>query len=450
MSEPRRSHSLPAETSRIARPLTAALACLAVASCDGAARAFGPSPAAARAHVEDFFGGLGVRFVDVQRNAKFTTARGKLARHALSPSKVWGDTSVWTGQAASTRTLQLEGSSDGRRYTFRAASDVPAPDKPGDARHVMRLARMGGDGEWQWNTAVEHAVGRARAGDVASAMTLGIAQLARPQADLRPVLRTGLPRTAAALGRLLTLEEARSTPLADGSRVVDIRARFETGRLKATMPAFAAYVEKWVHPSKMAFALTDARGSARWLELRLRDDVLTVRLRTRADGALLALDGPARPMPDTVQLRTDARIHYMVFDVGMDQLVGEMTAVRGAHERGWNVRWRRAPEWHIPLGVRHLMSGTLNRPFEAEGMLLRLALRDSDAGQTLLVRRFDVAVKESAIVRWFGALGSRAMDDFSGRAEVEENRFLAELLFAMRADLGATLTGAAATATAEP
>ncbi len=422
------------------RLLSVPIAGLAIASCDGAARAFGPAPAAARAHVDDFFGGLAVRFVDVQRSPKFTAARGRLARHALSPSRLWGDTAVWTAQAASGRTLELEGSSDGRRYLFRAAPQIAAPDRPGDARHVMRLVPLNaGEGEWQWNTAVEHAVGRVRAGDVAQAMTLGIAQLARPQTDLRPVLRGGLPRTTAALGRLLTLEEARSTPLADGTRLVEIRARFETGRLKATMPAFAAYVEKWVHPSRLAFSLTDARGAARWLDLRLGKDVLTVRLRTRADGELLALDGPARPMPDTVQLRSDVRVHYLVFDVGVDQLVGEMTAVRTAHERGWNVRWRRAPEWHIPLGVRHLMSGTLNRPFEGEGMLFRLTLRDADAGQTLLARRFDVAVKESAIVRWFGGLGFRAMDDFSGRAEVEENRFLAELLYAMRADLGAAL-----------
>ena len=451
LSPPRSALGSSLHVRPLATAAAAALACLALAGCDGAARAFGPSPAVARAHVDDFFGGLAVRFVDVQRSPKFTVARGRLARHALTPSRLWGDTAVWTGHAPTARTLQLEGATDGRHYLFRAIPVVAAPDRPGDARHVMRLVRLDEEGEWQWNTAVEHAVGRARAGDVAAAMTVGIAQLARPQADLRPALRVGLPRTAAALGRLLTLEEARSTPLADGSRLVDIRARFETARLKATMPAFAAYVDKWIHPSKMAFALTDPRGSARWLEMRLARDVLTIRLRARGDGELLALDGPARPMPDTVQLRTDARIHYLVFDVGMDRLVGEMAAVRTAHERGWSIRWRRAPEWHLPLGVRHLMSGTLNRPFEEEGMLLRLALRDTEAGQTLLVRRFDVAVKESAIVRWFGGLGARAMDEFSGRAEIEENRFLAEMLLALRADLGATVSaGTVATPAGEP
>jgi hypothetical protein len=211
------------------------------------------------------------------------------------------------------------------------------------------------------------------------------------------------------------------------------------------MPAFAAYVDKWIHPSKMALALTDPRGAdggargARWLDLRLVDDRLTIRLRTRADGELLAIEGPARAMPDTVQLRTDARVHYLMFDVGVSALAGEMTAIRGPRERGWAVRWRRAPNWHLPLGVRHLVSGTLDRPFEQEGMLLRLSLRDGTPGQTQLARRFDVAIKESAIVRWLGGLGSKAMDDFAGRAEAEENRFTADLLFALRADLTATL-----------
>lgn len=420
---------------RLAVPLAAAL--LGGAACDGAARAFGPSPAVARNHADGFFNGLAYRLIDVQRAPRFAGARVRLARHALSPSRLWPDSSVWTGTAGSTRTLELEGRFDGRRYAFASRPGASAPDSPGDSRHVIRLAAAG-EGEWLWNTAVEQAVGRVRAAEVASALTAGIAGLARPSGDLRPVVRTGLPRTSAALGRLLTLEQARSTPLADGSHLVEIRSRFDAGRLRATMPAFAEYVQKWVHPSRVALALTDPRGTARWLELTIDDDVLVVRLRARADGELLALDGPARPMPDTVQLRTDARVHYLMWDVGVTALVGEMTAVRTANERGWAVRWTRAPRWHIPLGVRHLMSSTLDRPFAREGMLFRLTLRDSQVGQTLLVRRFDVAVKESAIVRWLGGLGFKAMDDFAGRVEREENRFLAEALQALRADLAAT------------
>jgi hypothetical protein len=42
-------------------------------------------------------------------------------------------------------------------------------------------------------------------------------------------------------------------------------------------------------------------------------------------------------------------------------------------------------------------------------------------------------------VRWLGGLGSKAMNDLSGRAEVEEDRFAAEVLRAMAADVAAAL-----------
>jgi hypothetical protein len=130
---------------------------------------------------------------------------------------------------------------------------------------------------------------------------------------------------------------------------------------------------------------------------------------------------------------------FSVFDVGATNLVGDLSAVRGANERGWRVRWRRAPSWKIPLGVRHLINGSLDRPFAGEGMRMSLTLRDGDAGQTLLTRHLDVAVQESAIVRWIGGLGSKAMADLAGRAEAEEDRFVAEALRAMTADIHAAL-----------
>jgi hypothetical protein len=116
----------------------------------------------------------------------------------------------------------------------------------------------------------------------------------------------------------------------------------------------------------------------------------------------------------------------MLWDVGVSDMVGDFSLVRAPHERGFLVRWRRRPDWHLPLGVRHLINGTLDRPFQDAGMQLRLTLRDAEAAQTLVLRRFDVAVQESAIVRWLGNLGGSAMNDFAGPAEAEENRFTAD------------------------
>jgi len=58
----------------------------------------------------------------------------------------------------------------------------------------------------------------------------------------------------------------------------------------------------------------------------------------------------------------------------------------------------------------------------------------------VLTREVGVAVQESAIVRWLGGLGSSAMNDFAGRAEAEENRYVFEVLSALRADFVAALS----------
>jgi hypothetical protein len=227
--------------------------------------------------------------------------------------------------------------------------------------------------------------------------------------------------------------------MADGSAVVDAHVRVVADRIRATMPAFAEYVDKYIEPARYAITLTDGRGTT-WLDSRANDGVLTFRWRTR-DGRMLALTGAERPMPDTLLMQVDASAKFLMFRVGVSRMVGDLTAVRAAHERGWVIRFQRAPKWHFPLAVNHLISRTLDRPFEKGGIYFRLTLRDSEAGQTVVARRFDVAVQESAIVRWLGGLGGKAMDDFAGRAEVEENRFTAEALTALRSDLVAALAG---------
>jgi hypothetical protein len=399
---------------------------------------FGPTAAVARARSDELLGGLAVRFERVHRAPRWNAAREKLSRHALSPSRLIGDTSVWTGVAGQdARVLELQAGPVPGRYEFIPRAGVPAPDRPGQARHVIRLARTG-DGVYTWNTQVEHAVGRARAADVAGVVTGALGRLERPAADVRAELRSTLPRTAGALGRLLTLDSVATVPVGDGSTRVELRAVVRPDRLQATMPAFAAFVRKYVSSSRLAMQVTDGRGGARWLDVRAARDTVRIQMRLR-DGRLLALDGPARPLPVQAELRTTTVTRYLMFDVGAADLVGDLTSVRAGHERGWQVRWRRAPQWKIPLGMRHLINGSLNRPFAGEGMQLALTLRDTDGGQTLLARRFDVAVQESAIVRWLGGLGSKAMNDLSGRAEVEEDRFAAELLRAMAADVAAAL-----------
>jgi hypothetical protein len=425
------------------RPALALVLCTTLSSaflagCRDAPVALGTSRETARAHADDLFRGLAVRFVNVQRHPKFAAGRQKLSRYALSPSRLIGDTSVWTSSPnQTTRVLELEGRAAPTGYMFTPVAGSPVPAHAGEARHTMRLQRLDDD-EYRWMTLVEHAVGRVTPAEGAAAMSAWLAAFQRPEHDIRADVRTTLPRTSAALGRLFVLDSARSTPLVDGSHVVSLRVVVDPKRVEPTMPAFAEYVKKYVRPARLVLQLGDGAG-AKWLDARLRDGVLAIRFRTR-DGHLLALDGPARPLPDSALLEVEAYERFFIFDVGVSEMMGDFRMVRTPTVRGWAMRFGKAPRWHLPLAVRHLIAGPLDRPFQSDGVVFNVVLRD-DGAQTLLVRQLDVSVKESAIVRWLGGLGSHAMEDFAGRAEAEENRFLADALLALRADIVVALGG---------
>jgi hypothetical protein len=104
------------------------------------------------------------------------------------------------------------------------------------------------------------------------------------------------------------------------------------------------------------------------------------------------------------------------------------------------MRFRREPDWHFPLAVNNLIRTSLKHPFKGDGITLRVSVRDRAGPQTLLSRRAGVSVQESAIVRWLGGLGNSAMSDFAGRADAEENRYVYDVLTALRGDFVAALS----------
>jgi hypothetical protein len=86
---------------------------------------------------------------------------------------------------------------------------------------------------------------------------------------------------------------------------------------------------------------------------------------------------------------------------------------------------------HTPLG----------RPFEGEGALLAMSVRDDSSTQTVAARDYRLAVRESRIMRWVGGLGSSALGDFRRGAEEEFDRYNGEVLDAMRQDVAALAGG---------
>ena len=408
-------------------------------ACQGVPPAFGPDRQTARANADALFDGLAKRFDNVQRTPKFHEGRGKLGRYALSPSRLIGDTSVWTtsSPADSTRTLSLLGTHTPTGYLFAPQPTVPLPAATGDSRHVIRLRRRG-ESTYEWQTFVDHAIGSIRAQDAAAVTTAWIAAPDRRHCCAARARHEVLfPRATRVLGELFSLDSVQVTPMQDGSSSVVVRFRMHPDRLDKTRPNFAKYLEKYVTPARFHATIRDGQGST-WFDATGADNNFSLSYRSR-DGRLLALTGPARPLPDSAQIAIDFSAKFMIFRVGVEHLVGDFVSVRSENERGWSMRFRKEPQWHFPLAVNHLIRTSLRHPFSGSGIGFRVTVRDAPAGQSLLSRQANVAVQESAIVRWLGGLGSSAMSDFAGRAEAEENRYVYEVLTALRSDVVAAL-----------
>jgi len=399
----------------------------------------GPDRRTARANADALFGGLAARFDNVQRAPKFYEARSKLARYALSPSGVYGDTSVWTALGRdSTRTLTLLGTHTPTGYLFAPYASVATPTATGDARHVIRLHRRG-ESEYEWDTAVDHAIGSVTSRQIAAALT---ALVSAPEqvagANVHADNQALFPHTSRVLGELFSLDTIRAVPVGDGSSTVLVRFRMDPDRIAKTRPNLSKYLDKYVSPARYRLRLQDGGGTM-WLDAAGSDNVFTIGYRVR-DGQLLPLTGSARPLPDTLQINVDFSAKFMIFRVGVSRLIGDFAFLRSGEERGWAVHFRHEPDWHFPLAVNTLIRTSLRHPFEGEGITLRVSVRNRSGSQALLSREASVSVQESTIVRWLGGLGNSAMSDFAGRAEAEENRYVFEVLSALKADFVATLS----------
>jgi hypothetical protein len=92
---------LPTHVPRSALLLAAAAALALTTACRNAGPAFGTTPDAARANAKGMLTALEQRFTGVERAPKFAHGRAKMFAHALVPSRVYDDTSVWNDVDAS-------------------------------------------------------------------------------------------------------------------------------------------------------------------------------------------------------------------------------------------------------------------------------------------------------------------------------------------------------------
>jgi hypothetical protein len=419
--------------------LTLAAATLALGACRDVAPAFGTSATTARNNADDLFGGIAQRFTNVTRSPKFLIARGKLGKKALTPSQIFNDTSVWTAwYGDTTRVITIDGEFANNRYLFTARPwpATPAND-PGDSRHYIRLRRLGDD-QFEWLTNVDITAGRIKPDEFADVISkLMLSAENRSVADLRADYRTNFPRTTAAMGRLFSLDTLVAARDAEAATTILLGVRLVPEGIRKTFPDFAKYLDKYVTPAQYKAVVTDKRGG-RWIEINGDDNYMTIRLRS-LKGHFAPLNGPARSIPNDLQLTSDFTTKILFFTVGYHSLVSDVSVIDTDHDRGWLLKFTREPDWSLPSPVSFMIHTPLKRPFQGGGAMLRMVLHENPGNPTIIARRSLTVVQESAILRFLGRLGAEAMGDFVGNSETEENRFSAEVFFALRNDIRALI-----------
>jgi hypothetical protein len=356
----------------------------------------------------------------------------------LTPSGVYTDTTIWLAIGAdSARLFGDEGVFSIDRYIVSAKLSTTPPDALTESREIVRLRKLT-DNEYEWFTNVDVALGRMQARTISDVLAAGLASgEGRSPAAIRADYTTSFPRTTAALGRMYTLDTLRATPDSDGATTYELAIRLTPEILKATMPHYAAYIDKYISKGKYRITLTDKTG-ARWFDAWAANYYLHFKVRSKG-GHFAPLEGAVRKMPEALNIQVDMSMKILVFTVGWTEMMGDFEFINTQHERGWSMRFAKEPHWTLPPTVGYLLKSSLRRPFQNPGISVRFSIRDTPGAQTLLNRRSTLVVQESGILKFLNRLSGTAVGDFLGPSEQEANRFNADVYRALRIDVATLL-----------
>jgi hypothetical protein len=303
----------------------------------------------------------------------------------------------------------------------------------GGYRGTIRLESLGSN-DYQWFVRDELSVGRVRAARLAAAFSALLAGLeGETDRGLRELAARALPRSTVAFGRLFTLEPVVFSPAAGGGAAVTLAVRAEPARIRSRFPRYARFIEEYLAPARFHLLVTDLSGTP-YGELQAARGRVEIRLRVHR-GALGPLRGDPRPLPERLRARAAASVKSGIVRVGVESLEGDVTLSRSKGAIRLRASFGREPDWRLPFLVEPLLRAPLRRPFEGEGALLALAVREDSAGATVLDREYRLVVRESWIVRWLGRFGGGMVTAFRAGAEAEADRFMGECLWALRDDL---------------
>ncbi|HEY4735680.1 MAG TPA: hypothetical protein VIH53_14165 [Gemmatimonadaceae bacterium] len=418
--------------------MTAAAVVVTLSGCREVAPAFGPNLPFAKQNAEEFFYSVGSRFTNIQRPARILRARQQFGHYALTPSGIYNDTSVWLSIGPdSARLFGDEGHFAVDRYVVNTALGSNAPDALTESREIVRLRKLS-DSEYEWFTNVEVALGRIAARNIADVLAAALnAGEGKTSAAIRANYTSSFPHTAAALGRLFTIDTLRVTPDNEGATTFDVAVKLTPDILKATMPHYAAYIDKYISKGKYRITLSDQSG-AHWFDANASNYYMHFKVRSKG-GHFVPIGGGIRSMPQALTIQMDMSMKIALFTVGWTNMIGDFELINTAHERGWSMRFAKEPDWRLPPTVGTLLRSSLHRPFQGEGIPIRVSIRDNPGSQTILNRRLALTVQESGILRFLNHLSGTAVGDFLGASEREANRFNADAFRALRQDVAGLL-----------
>jgi len=410
----------------------------ALSACREVAPAFGPNLPFAKQNADEFFYSVGSRFTNIQRPQRILRARQQFGHYALTPSGIYNDTTIWLSIGPdSARLFGDEGHFAVDRYIVNTALSNEAPDALTESREIVRLRKLS-DNEYEWFTNVEVALGRIGAKHVADVLTAALdAGEGKTSAAIRANYTSSFPHTVAALGRLFTIDTLRVTPDAEGATTFDIAIRLTPDILKATMPHYASYIDKYISKGKYHITLTDKSG-AHWFDAAAANYYMHFKVRSK-NGHFMPIEGGIRSMPEQLTIQLDMSMKIALFTVGWTDMIGDFELIDTPHERGWQMRFAKEPNWHLPPTVGTLLKSPLRRPFLGQGIPVRISVRDNPGSQTILNRRGSLVVQESGILRFLNHLSGTAVGDFLGASEREANRFNADAFRGLRQDVAAIL-----------
>jgi hypothetical protein len=419
------------------------LAALVVAAASGAAcreavLALAPAPETAAIRADELLGTLQARFGPRVADPRFDALRERLARAVLVPSRVYDKPAEGMRVDGESRTAAFLGRRTAAGYLLIPSPDAPRPRRPPQYAGEVRLRRVSGS-EYEWSVRDELSVGGPYVSDLAAGFgaILGAARAAAR--DGMATVTPAFPRTARSLRGLLAVESLRAEPAPGGATAVDLAVRIRPEAIQAEYPAYARYLRQHVAPVRAHLGAVDEAG-LRWCEVGL--DQLRFSLRfAAADRSLVPLAGAPRACPAALRLQGEVLTRPGLFTIGLKGLDGDVRWTRAEGRFSIELRFARQPDWQLPFLVEPLIASSLRRPFEGEGISMRLAAEDDPIGGTLWTRALGLAVRESWIIRWLGGIVGGAAGDFVGAPERESERLNGDVLEALRADIRSELAG---------